>query len=155
MENLISIINYIVSRGAELKNKYTDEIKAKVEFGDVFCRNDNEYQQLTEVVNESGKIVYRAPSGNIYSLKNPIETVAGKLYLVKLRKPDNKLRFRGDADFDTDYPKLKQKHLNNPNFELIMREKFEMLRLSDPDFDVMTCFSNIPVRKWIQLESKP
>ena len=82
-------------------------------------------------------------------MKKPINTVAGKLYLVKIRKPDNKLRFCGDADFDTDYRKLKQRFQNNPNFELIVRDKFEMLRLSDSVFDVMTCFSNIPVRKWI------
>jgi len=82
-------------------------------------------------------------------LKEPIETIAGKLYLVKIRKPDKKFNLRGDADFDSNYPKLKQKYQNAPHFELIVREKFEMLRLSDPNFSVMTCFSNIPVRKWI------
>lgn len=149
MDNLISIINYIVSRSVELKNKYTDEVNAKVEFCDIFCRDDNEYKRLTGVINKMGKIVYSVPTGHIYLLKKPISTVAGKLRLVKIRRPDNKLRLRGDADFDTDYPRLKQKYQNNSRFELIVRDKFEMLRLSDPDFDVMTCFSNIPVRKWI------
>lgn len=76
-------------------------------------------------------------------------TIAGKLSLVKIRKPYDKIKLRGDADFNTSYSKLKQKHLDNPHFELIVREKFEMLRLSNPSFDVMTCFSNIPVRNWI------
>lgn len=149
MNNLISIISYIVTRSVELKNKYTYEVGAKVEFCDIFSRDNNEYLKLTGAINKIGKIVYSAPTGHIYSLKEPINTVAGKLRLVKIRKPDNKFRFRGDADFDTDYPKLKQKYQNNPRFKLIMRDKFEMLRLSDLDFDVMTCFSNIPVRKWI------
>lgn len=149
MNNLISIIHYIVNQSVKLKNKYTDEVDAKVEFGDIFCRNGTEYQQLTKVISKMGKIVYTAPTGNIYSLNKPIKTVAGLLSLVKIRKSDNKFRFRGDADFNTNYPKLKQKYKDSPRFELIVRDKFEMLRLSDPDFDVMTCFSSIPVRKWI------
>lgn len=146
---LEKIMQYIVTRSVELKNKYTDEINAKVEFGDIFSRDDDEYQQLTEIINTIGKVVYPGLTGNIYSIKKPIKTIAGNLYLVKIRKPDDKVRLRGDADFDTNYPKLKKKYQNQSNFELIVREKFEMLRLSDPDFDVMTCFSNIPVRKWI------
>ncbi len=145
----LNYINYIVTRSVDLKNKYTDEVNAQVEFCDIFSRDNDEYQQLTEVINKIGKIVYTAPTGNIYSLNKPIKTVAGLLSLVKIRKSDDNLHFRGDADFDTDYPKLKQKYQNNPYFELIVRHKFEMLRLSDPNFDVMTCFSNIPVKKWI------
>lgn len=148
-DDLISIIHYIVNQSVKLKNKYTDEVNAKVEFGDIFCRNGTEYQQLTKVISKMEKIVYTVPTGNIYSLNKPIKTVAGILFLVKIRMPDDKFHFRGDADFDTDYPKLKQQYQDNPRFELIVRDKFEMLRLSDPDFDVMTCFSNVPVRKWI------
>ena len=147
--NLEKVVKYIVDESVKLKNKYTDEINAKVEFGDVFTRDEGEYQQLTDVINKLGTIVYPGPTGNIYSLKESIETVAGNLYLVKIRKPDNKFHFRGDADFDTDYQKLKQKYHNNSHFELIVRDKFEMLRLSDSSFDVMSCFSSIPVRKWI------
>jgi len=147
--NLEKIVIYIVGESVKLKNEYTDEIHAKVEFSDVFASDENEYQQLTDVINKLGTIVYPGPSGNIYSLKESIETVAGNLYLVKIRKPDNKFHFRGDADFDTDYQKLKRKYHNNPHFELIVRDKFEMLRLSDSSFDVMSCFSSIPVRKWV------
>lgn len=149
MNNLIKIIGYIVDRSMELKNKYIDDFDVKVEYCDIFCRDNNEYHNFTSAIIKIGKIVYNTPTGHIYLLKKPFKTIVGKLFLVKIRKPDSKLRFRGDADFDTDYSKLKQKYQNNPNFELIIREKFEMLRLSDPDFDVMTCFSNIPVRKWI------
>jgi 2-polyprenyl-3-methyl-5-hydroxy-6-metoxy-1,4-benzoquinol methylase len=148
-EDIEKIIHHIVSQSTILKNKYTNETNARVEFCDIFCDEDTEYLQLTEVIKKMGKIVYAVPTGKIYSLYKPIDTVAGKLRLVKIRKPDVKLRFRGDADFNTDYPKLKRQYQNHPNFELIIRERFEMLRLSDPDFDVMTCFSNIPVKKWL------
>ncbi len=143
------IIQYIVSESVRLKNKYTDEINARAEFGDIFSKDEKEYQELLGVIKRLGKAVYSIPTGHIYSLDKPIRTVAGDLSLVKIRKPDNKLRLRGDADFDTDYPTLKLKYQNHPNFELIVREKFEMLRLSDSEFNVMTCFSNIPVRKWV------
>jgi hypothetical protein len=148
-QDLEKIVLYIIVESVKLKNKYTNEISAKVEFCDIFCRDNREYEQLTEIINKIGKVVYTTPTGNIYLLKKPVKTIAGKLYLVKIRKPDKKLRFRGDADFDTDYPELKQIYQNRPNFELIVRDKFEMLRLSHSDFDVMVCFSNIPVREWI------
>lgn len=134
MNNLISIIHYIVNQSIKLKNKYTGEIDATIEFSDIFSRDNDEYRKLTDTINKIGKIVYTAPTGHIYSLKKPIMTVAGKLSLIKIRRPENKFRFRGDADFDTDYPKLKQQYQDNPHFELIVREKFEMLRLSDPIF---------------------
>lgn len=149
MKNLIKIITYIIDRSIKLKNKYINDFDIKVEYCDIFSRNNKECQQLTEAIEKISKKVYVTSNGNIYLLKKPIKTITGKLSLIRIRKPDNKLRFRGDADFNTDYLMLKSKYKNNPNFELIIREKFEMLRLSDPDFDVMTCFSNIPVRKWI------
>lgn len=149
MENIKEIVNYIVSQSVKLKNKYVDKLPFKIEFCDIFAHDENEYQQLTEIIGKFGNIVYPGPTGNIYLLKNPINTIAGNLYYLKIRKPDLKLHLRGDSDFDTEYTDLKQKFQNHSNFELLVREKFEMLRLSDPDFDVMTCFSNIPVRKWI------
>jgi hypothetical protein len=51
----------------------------------------------------------------------------------------------GDADFNTNYNEMKNTYLKMANFELVKRENFEMLRLSEPNGDVMTCFSNIPL----------
>lgn len=148
-DDLEKIVQYIISRSTELKNLYTDEVSAKVEFCDIFSRNDEEYQQLTEVIEKIGKIVFPGPTGSIYLLHKPIQSVAGALSYLKIRKPDANLPLRGDADFNTDYVTLKKKHNGQPHFELSVREKFEMLKLSDPKFDVMSCFSNIPVRNWI------
>jgi hypothetical protein len=144
MNNLVKTIQNIVFRSTELKNKYTDEKEAPVEFGCIFCQNEDEYTNFTDLITSIGKIVEDTKSGFTYFLNKPINTVSGPLRLVKIRKPDALRRERGDADFNTNYEGFKQKYQNNPKFELIKRETFEMLRLSDPNFDVMACFSNIP-----------
>lgn len=147
MDNLISTISYIVSRSSELKNKFTDASSAPVEFACIFCQNDEEYKQFTNLIGKLGKVVERTQSGFTYLLDKPIETIAGPLRLVKVRKPDIQHTERGDADFNTDYNNFKIKFQGKPGFELIKRESFEMLRLSNPKFDVMSCFSNIPKSK--------
>jgi|GEM_PF-1850186 len=66
--------------------------------------------------------------------------------------PDPNRPERGDADFNTDYKKFKDKYGKDPRFELVKRESFEMLRLSNPNLDVMACFSNIPKSKGLDIE---
>ncbi len=151
MNNLIKIIQDIVLQSTELKNKYTDEKETPVEFGCVFCRNEDEYQEFTKVISHMGKIVEDTKSGFTYLLNKPINTVSGPLRLVKIRKPDPLRRERGDADFNTQYKNFKKRYQNNPKFELIKRDTFEMLRLSDPDYEVMACFSNIPKSKDLEI----
>lgn len=83
----------------------------------------------------------------MYVFIKSIKTESGPLRLVKVRKFDNSRSEKGDADFNTDYNDFKKKHQGSHEFELIKRETFEMLRLSDPSFDVMACFSSIPISK--------
>lgn len=147
MNNLISTINYIVSRSTELKNKFTNASTAAVEFVCIFCHNEEEYKQFTNSIETVGKVVERTQSGFTYLLDKPIVTVSGPLRLVKIRKPDPQRLERGDADFNTDYKNFKKRYQRNPGFELVKREAFEMLRLSSPNFDVMACFSSIPKSK--------
>lgn len=118
-----------------------------MEFVCIFCHNEEEYREFTLEAETLGRIVETTPSGYTYLLDKPIATVAGPLRLVKIRKPDPKLTKRGDADFNTDYEDFKKRYGSDPKFELVKRPTFEMLRLSDPDFDVMTCFSSIPKSK--------
>lgn len=144
MEDLAEIVKYIVDRAVILKNSFTDEKSAPVEFACVFCKSDDEYQKFSKEIKTNGKIVEDTPTGFTYLLNTPINTVAGSLRLVKIRKVDPERKERGDADFNTDYGKFKENYANHPKFELIKREDFEMLRLSDSKFDVLACFSNIP-----------
>lgn len=144
MDELITTIQYIVSKSNELKNTFPETTSAPVEFACIFCQNDEEYEKYTNLINPLGKVVEDTKSGYTYFLKEPISTSSGLLRLVKIRKPDSARKERGDADFNTNYKKLKEKYVDDPRFELIKRDNFEMLRLSEPNFDVMVCFSNIP-----------
>ena len=151
MDDLIKTVQSIVSKSAELKNKYTDATNVPVEFGCIFCQSEAEYQKFISTITPLSKVVEDTPSGFTYLLNNPIDTASGPLKLVKIRKPDTKILQRGDADFNTDYGEFKKKYQNNPSFELIQREKFEMLRLSDSSFEVMACFSNLPKSKVLEI----
>lgn len=152
MNDLITTVNYIVSRSTELKGKYTDASLAPVEFACIFCHSEEEYQEFTRIIQTIGKIIERTQSGYTYLLDEPIITVAGPLRLVKIRKPDPKRFERGDADFNSNYQNFKKLHEGDPKFELIKRETFEMLRLSHPEFDVMACFSSIPKSKLLGIK---
>lgn len=152
MNNLIKIIQDIVSKSSELKNKYTDASMAPVEFGCIFCKSKDEYRELTRSIEKFGEIAEITRSGFTYLLNKPIETIAGPLRLIKIRKPDPKRLERGDADFNTNYTSLKAKYQAGSRFELIRRKDYEYLRLSDPEFDVMTCFSNIPKSEYLGIK---
>ncbi len=152
MDNLISTIHYIISNSVELKNKYTNTSSARIEFACIFCQNEEEYKQFTHSINTLGKIVERTESGYTYLLHKPFTTVVGPLRLIKIRKQDDQRVERGDANFNTNYTEMKKLYEGNSKFELIKRESFEMLRLTDPKFDVMVCFSNIPKSKVLGIE---
>lgn len=144
MKKLIRTINYVVSRSVELKNRYTNAATAPIEFVCIFCQNGEEYKKFIDSTETLGKVVERTQSGFTYLLDKPLKTIAGPLRLVKIRRPDPNRSERGDADFNTNYKDFKKKYQGDSRFELIKRESFEMLRLSSPNFDVMSCFSNIP-----------
>lgn len=144
MNKVLPTVNYIVTRSAELRNAFTSEFSAPVEFTCIFCHSEEEYQVFTREIETLGKIVETTQSGYTYLLDKPIATVAGLLRLVKIREADPTMSKRGDADFNTDYEDFKKRYGSDPKLELIKRSTFEMLRLSDPDFDVMACFSSIP-----------
>ena len=146
MNSLITTIKYIVDRSTELKNQFTDTSTMPVEFACIFCQNGEEYNKFTNSIEGMGKIVERTPSGFTYLLDESFKTTAGPLRLVKIRKPDFRPE-RGDADFNTGYKKFKNRYQRDSRFELVKYETFEMLRLSDSDYDVMACFSNIPKSK--------
>ena len=145
------IVKYIVNESIKLKNKFTSEKNIPIEFACIFSQNNKEYEDLTEIITKLGSVVQETPTGYTYQLNTALETKAGKLKLVKIRKPDPLRKERGDADFNTNYHEFKKKYLKKPVFELIDRGNFEMLRISEPNSDVMVCFSNIPLSKSLNL----
>jgi hypothetical protein len=119
-----------------------------------FARARMNIKTLIDLWGERGGIVQETPSGKTYLLTEGIPTKAGLLKLLKVRKPDPTREERGDADFNTTYPEFKAKYGGNPKFELIKRDTFEMLRLASPEFDVMACFSSVPMSKDLGIKLK-
>jgi len=145
--NLKNFIFDMVRQSRELKNKYTDEIGARVNYACIFSQSDDEFSELKKSAEQIGKAIEETPSGPLFYIQ-PLDTVSGQLKLLKIRKPDKTRPERGDADFTVnDYRVFKNKYILQNNFKLILREKFEMIELMDPDFNVRAYFSHPPLDK--------
>lgn len=144
-KNTKELVKDIVKKAQALKDQYTDEGLASVNYACIFSQDEDEYQKLMRIAKVMGKMIKTTQSGNLYKI-NPIETSAGQLKLLKIRMPDVTRPERGDADFTvSDYPKFKEKHLPKEGFKLIERPDMEMIELIDPDFDVRAYFSHPPL----------
>jgi len=141
-EELISLVQMIVAEAKELSDKHTTEKSAPVNYACVFSQSSEEFETLLPLAHVLGSVVEDTKMGPVFQIK-PIDTVAGKLELLKIRKPDQKRVERGDADFTvTNYSEFKKMYLRQPGFNLIVRENMEMIELADPAFNVLTYFSN-------------
>ncbi|MDE1865833.1 MAG: hypothetical protein KGH94_04325 [Candidatus Micrarchaeota archaeon] len=138
----------IVKQAAKLKDAYTSETGAPVNYACIFAQNQEEYDAFVKAAGEIGKIIDNTPTGPLFRI-NPLDTVSGKLQLLKVRTPDATRPERGDADFTvSDYPTFKRKYLAKPGFKLIRKDKFEMIELMDSySFNVRAYFSNPPLDK--------
>ncbi|MFH1207533.1 MAG: hypothetical protein V1668_02915 [Patescibacteria group bacterium] len=137
------LVSNIVQRAMELKNSHTKEWKAVVNYSCIFTHSDEEYQLMDKEVATLGSVAKEAKMGNVFLLHEAIETAAGPLRIVKVRKPDPKRPEQGDADFTlADYPAFKAAHLKEPGFKLITRPDMEMIELKDTKFDVLAYFSH-------------
>jgi len=143
-EKLKSLIQNIVRESSELKNKYTDQKKARVNYAAVFCQSDEEYHNFLNLANQLGEVFKETQTGPLFLIN--LDTESGKLKLLKIRKPDEIHEERGDADFTVDdYNSFKKNYLPESGFSLIKRDDFEMVELVDPNFKVRTYFSNPPL----------
>jgi hypothetical protein len=144
-KEIIAIVQGIVERSSKLKDNYTTEKNARVNYCCIFSHGTAEFEDILGVVKMMGKIMKETPSGPLFQIQQ-VETVSGQLKLLKIRLPDAAHPDRGDADFTVlNYVEFKKKYLGNPGFKLILRENFEMIELVDPAFDVRAYFSNSPL----------
>ncbi|UCG95026.1 MAG: hypothetical protein JSV92_03195 [archaeon] len=152
VKDLKIFVQEIVEKANKLKDKYTSEKNAPVNYACIFCQSDDQYDDLLETISQVGKIVKKTPTGPVFHIE-PIETVGGKLQVLKLRKPDKTRPEMGDADFTvSNYSEFKEKYLSQKGFELIVREDFEMIELLDPNSDVRAYFSNPTLIKQLGIE---
>ncbi|MFA6553780.1 MAG: hypothetical protein WCT27_05120 [Patescibacteria group bacterium] len=153
INNFKQLIQNIVQRGTELKNKHTTDTNAVVNYSCIFTHSDQEYQLLDTEAQSLGSEVKSTEMGKVYLLHEAIETVAGPLRIVKVRKPDPKRPEQGDADFTlADYQAFKKAHLNEPGYKLITRPEMEMIELADKDFDVLAYFSHPTLAEVLGME---
>ena len=145
LEKFRLLVKKIVEESNNLKNQYTNERNAPVNYACIFCQNEVQYRDFVALANELGTVIKETSTGLLFNIK-PLETISGKLKLLKIRKPDVTRPEKGDADFTVlDYKKFKKKFLKQKEFSLIVREFFEMIELVDPSFKVRTYFSNPPL----------
>ena len=152
VENLRQFVQEVVKKASNLKDKHTSEKNAPVNYACVFCQNDGQYKNLLVVVQEMGKVVEETPTGSVFQIR-PLDTIAGSLRLLKIRKPDSTRPELGDADFTvSDYPEFKKRFLSQKGFKLIVRKNFEMIELTDTKFNVRAYFSNPPLDKQLKIK---
>ena len=146
VDSLQESVKNIVEKARDLKNKYTDQKDAPVNYACIFAQTEDEYESLLQAVKKIGTLIKETPSGLLFKVS--IDTVAGKLQILKIRKPDPTRPERRDADFTvSDYPAFKEKYLSQAGFKLIQKDGFEMIELYDEHADVRAYFSFPPLDK--------
>lgn len=115
---LTKLVQNIVKESCELKDRYTDEHAAPVNYACIFFQNQDEFEILIKITNQIGQIIQKTPTGSLFNI-HPIKTTSGNLKLLKIRNPDETRPERGDADFTvSDYPEFKEKYLSKDGFKL-------------------------------------
>lgn len=148
------LVREIVQQSCQLKDTHTSEKDAPVNYAAVFTQGQEEYETLLAAAKQLGLVIEQTPTGPLFKIK-PLETAAGSLQLLKIRMPDKTRPERGDADFTiTNYDTFKKKYLGKPGFKLIKRERFEMIEIMDPKFDVRAYFSNPPLDQQLGLDKQ-
>jgi len=149
--NLKNLVKEIVEKATALKNKYTDEKHAPVNYACVFSQNDEEFNILSASAKQIGDVIKETPTGPLFHIL-PLDTVSGQLKLLKIRQADKTRPERGDADFTVDtYQDFKKKHISQDIFKLIKKDDFEMIELMESGYDVRAYFSNPPLDKQLNI----
>ena len=151
-EEFKTLIQLIVAEASKLRDARTTEHGAPVNYACVFSQSEQGYESLLTAVRQLGNAVQETAMGPVFYIE-PLNTVAGNLRLVKIRKPDPKRTERGDADFTVaDYPTFRKTYFSKPGFRIIERPNMEMIELADPAFNVLAYFSNPPLGKVLNLD---
>ena len=129
VEDLKKMVEATVRQAMELKDRHTAELNAAVNYACIFSQSQGEYRELVETTGRMGNMIQQTPKGHLFQV-SPMETTAGPLQLLKVRRPDPTRPERGDADFTVvDYPAFKKNSLGKKGFKLIKKENFEMIEL--------------------------
>lgn len=146
-QDLENIVNYLVGQGLKAIGKNTDEKSLPVDYVAIFSKDEQEFKNLELLVRSLGREIYKKAlkTGPTFLLHEPLKTPAGRVRLIKVRKPDPTRPQRGAPDFKVkDYQDFKDKYLQKSgNFTLMIRKDLEMIELKG--VDVLVYFPNNPV----------
>lgn len=138
-EALEIIINYIVDQGIKAINDNTKETNLQIDYMGIFCKNNDEFEEMEYLLSTLGKPGDKTAtkSGSTFLLKEPFDTPAGPLKVLKARRPDPTRSQRGAPDFKVkNYQAFKDTYFSNEknsNFTLMLRKEYEMLELKGVD----------------------
>lgn len=145
-ERLQQLAIDIVALAVQLKDRHGVENDARVNYACIFTQSEAERDEMLKAAAQLGAVLLQTPSGPIFHLLEPLDTVAGKLRLLKIRRPDAARPERGDADFTVkDYSALRAVAQVNPAFNIVTRPECEMLELVDADLGVRAYVSDKPL----------
>lgn len=151
IEELKTLVQDIVADSVRLSEAHTSEQKPPVNYACIFTHTPAEYEEMVKVARELGPVAEETPTGPVFRIA-PLSTVAGTLWLLKVRRPDPKRLERGDADFTVaDYESFKNAHLGRTGFSLIKRTNMEMIELIDPSYDVIAYYSHPTLAEVLKL----
>lgn len=146
-ESTVTLVLEIVREAAAMRDRVVLNASSSVSYCCIFAHEDDEFHELVNSLAGVGVLASQTATGPVFVIP-PIETVAGPLRVLKVRKPDVTRPERGDADFAArDYSLLKRTNLGRHGISLITRPEFEMIEAVAPEFNVRVYFSNPPVEK--------
>lgn len=136
-QEMDEIIQYIVRQGIEAVRTNMGEQVVAIDYLAIFSKDEREYTAIEHLLEPLGSEADKenTKTGRIFLLNDPIETLAGPLAVVKIRKPDLTRPQRGAPDFRvSNYLELKEKFLSsNGNFALMVRKNYEMIEVKGVD----------------------
>lgn len=151
-DDLKNIVKEIIIKSTILKDKYTNQKSALVSYVAIFCQNNQELKEFTKIVKTFSTIINETPTGIHYRIP-PLDTISGKLEILKIRIPDKTRHERGDADYNVDnFEDFKKKYLPLNEFKLIKRPNHEMIELMESGADVRVYFSNPHIDKLLGIK---
>lgn len=132
-----ALIQYIAAQGVKAIKDNTDETDFQIDYVAIFAKTEKEFDEFIKLASTLGvkKEMGIAATGSTFLLNEPVQTEAGPVSYVKIRKPDPTRPQRGGPDFRVkDFYKFKEKYLQKSgNFVLMVRKDYEMIELKGVD----------------------
>lgn len=132
-----TLVQYVTTQGIKAIKDNTDGTDYQIDYAAIFAKTEKEFGELIKVASELGakKEMGIAATGSTFLLREPVQTEAGPVSYVKIRKPDPTRPQRGGPDFRIkNFNQFKEKYLQKSgNFSLMIRKDYEMIELKGVD----------------------